>query len=91
VNPAGLREEHEPALLSAGTIILIRQTLCACSRVLAWARNHGDPLRDVITAAETACIRRHTPCELETTVNLTIDYLDFAPAADRAHDNSGEV
>jgi len=76
-----IRQSHEPALLTGEEIAFIRRTLIACSQVLAWASQHGDPqLREVMAEATMAAEGNRGPGGLAGYANLAIDYLDFAPA-----------
>ena len=77
-----LRAPHQDAVLTGEEIAVIRRALTACSQVLTWACRHGDQefgemLAEVTLAAEG----NRTPGGLAYSVNLAIDYLDFAPAA----------
>ena len=77
-----LRRTHEQAVLTSEEITVIRQALAACSTVLAWAGQHGDPrFRTVIAEATEAAGLGRSPGGLAYDVSLAIDYLDFAPAA----------
>ena len=77
-----LRRAHEPAVLTGEEIAVIRRALSACSQVLTWAGQHGDPgFREVLAEATLAAEGNRSPGGLAYSVNLAIDYLDFAPAA----------
>jgi hypothetical protein len=75
------RQAHQDAILTGEEIAVIREALAACSQLLGWAGQHGDPqFREA--AAEAAGLSR-SPAGLAYHVSLAIDYLDFAPAARR--------
>jgi len=77
-----LRTTGQDAVLSSQEIAMIRRTLTACSQVLTWAGQHGDPeLREMMAQATLAAEGNRSPGGLAYYVNLAIDYLDFAPAA----------
>jgi hypothetical protein len=76
-----LRRTHEQAVLTSEEITVIRQALAACSKVLAWAGQHGSlQLGDVVAEAAEAAGLGRSPGGLACTVSLAIDHLDFAPA-----------
>ena len=77
-----LRQPCEDAVLPAADVAMIRQVLGACAGLIAWAekncgREFGWAAGDV---AEAAGFSR-APGALTGEASLTIDYLDFAPAA----------
>jgi hypothetical protein len=77
-----LRKAHQDAVLTSEEIAVIRRALAACSQVLTWAGQHGDPeFREVLAEATLAAEGNRSPGGLAYYVNLAIDYLDFAPAA----------
>ena len=77
-----LRKTGQDAVLTSEEIAMIRRTLTACSHVLTWAGQHGDPeLREMMAEATLAAEGNRSPSGLAYYVNLAIDYLDFAPAA----------
>jgi hypothetical protein len=77
-----LRRPHEDALLTSEEIAVIRRALTACSQVLTWAGQHGDPeFREMLAEVTLAAEGHRCPAGLAYDVNLAIDYLDFAPAA----------
>jgi hypothetical protein len=77
-----LRQPHEDAILAAQDATRMRQALAACSRLLAWAQEHGGPQFAAAAgeAAGAAGLGR-APGALAYEVSLAIDCLDFAPAA----------
>jgi hypothetical protein len=77
-----LRKTGQDAVLTSEEIAMIRRTLTACSHVLTWAGQHGDPgICEMMAEATQAAEGNRTPGGLAYYVNLAIDYLDFAPAA----------
>ena len=80
----GLRQPDQDAVLAAGDAARVRQALAACSRLLAWAQEHGGPQFTAAAggAAEAAGLGC-APGALAYEVSLAIDCLDFAPAARR--------
>jgi len=75
-----LRQPHQDALLFSEEIPVIRRSLAACSKLLAWAEANGGPqFRQAVAEASGAA--RLSPSGLAYEVSLPIDYLDFAPAA----------
>jgi len=79
-----LRQAHQDAILTGEEIAVIREALAACSQVLGWAGQHGDPqFREAAAAATEAAGLSRSPAGLAYHVSLAIDYLDFAPAARR--------
>jgi hypothetical protein len=77
-----LRRTHEAAELTAEEIAVIRRALSACSQVLTWAGQHGDPeFCQMLAEATLAAEGNRSPGGLAYYVNLAIDYLDFAPPA----------
>jgi hypothetical protein len=80
--PAGLRADHQDAVLTSADIAFIRRTLIACSEVLDWAADHGDQqTRDKIADATQARHGNRSPGALACYTSLAIDHLDFAPPA----------
>ena len=77
-----LRQNHQDAVLTSEEITMIRRTLVTCSQVLTWADQHGDQqFREIMAEATHAAEGNRRPAGLTYSVNLAIDYLDFAPAA----------
>jgi hypothetical protein len=77
-----LRQSHEDALLFSEEVPVIRRSLAACSKLLAWAEDNGGPqFRQAVAEASGAA--GLSPSGLAYEVSLSIDYLDFAPAARR--------
>ena len=78
-----LREPHELALLSGAEITLVRQVLADCSSLLTAAQNSAGPQVAALLAEATraATTRKRCPDAMIYSINLAIDYLDFAPVA----------
>jgi hypothetical protein len=77
-----LRRGHEDALVFAQDAEMIRRTLVACSRLLAWAEDNAGPgFRDAVAAASQAAGLSRSPSGLACDISLSIDYLDFSPSA----------
>jgi hypothetical protein len=77
-----LRRDHEDALVFAQDATMIRRTLVACSKLLAWAEDNGGPqFRDAVIQATEAAGLGRSPSGLAYDVSLSIDYLDFSPSA----------
>jgi hypothetical protein len=77
-----LRQPHEDAVLFSEEIPVIRQALAACSTLLAWAEKNGGPqFREAVAEAAGAAGPGRSPSGLAYDISLSIDYLDFAPAA----------
>lgn len=76
-----LRRHDDDAVLTSQEIAFVRRVLIACSQVLTWASQHGDPqLREVIAEAAMAAEGNRSPGGLACSASLAIDYLDFAAA-----------
>ncbi len=76
------RRDHEDAILLSEELPVIRQALAACSKLLAWAEENGGPqFREAVARASEAAGTSRSPSGLAYDVSLSIDYLDFAPAA----------
>lgn len=76
------RATHQDAVLTSEETAVIRRALAACSQVVAWIGQHGDPqLRAAVAEATGAAGLSRSPAGLAYDVSLAIDYLDFAPAA----------
>ena len=80
----GLRQPGQDAVLPAADAARIRQALAACSRLLAWAQEHGGPQFTAAAAgaAEAAGLGR-APGALACEVSLAIDSPDFSRTAGR--------
>lgn len=77
-----LRQPHEDALVFAEDAKMIRRTLVACSKLLAWAEENAGPgFREAVAAASQAAGLSRTPSGLAHDINLSIDHLDFSPSA----------
>jgi hypothetical protein len=77
-----LRRNDEDAVLTSEEVVFVRRILLACSEVLTWASQHGDPqFREVMAEATLAAEGNRSPGGLASYISLAIDYLDFAPAA----------
>ena len=77
-----LRAPHQDAVLTSEEVAVIRRVLAACSQVLTWAGRHGDQeFREMLAEVTRAAEGNRSPGGLACSVNLAIDYLDFAPAA----------
>jgi hypothetical protein len=77
-----LRRNDEDAVLTSEEVAFLRRTLIACSQVLTWAGQHGDPqFREAMAEAAMAAEGNRSPGGLAGYASLAIDYLDFAPAA----------
>jgi hypothetical protein len=82
--------DEQAIILTGPDRASIRAALSACSKILAWARQHGGPaIRDAIN--DTDITRPVSAGTLEYDVNLYIDYLDFAKPATRRTQRSPEV
>jgi hypothetical protein len=76
------RQPHQGAVLPAGHILLIRQALSACSRLLAWAQaNCGREFAEAAADAAQAAGLSRAPGALAGQASLAIDILDFASPA----------
>jgi hypothetical protein len=77
-----LRRDHQDALVFAADATMIRRTLVACSKLLAWAEENAGPgFREAVAAASEAAGLNRSPSGLAYDISLSIDYLDFAPSA----------
>jgi hypothetical protein len=77
-----LRRDHEDALVFAEDARVIRRTLVACSKLLAWAEeNAGPQFREAVAAASEAAGLSRSPSGLAYDISLSIDHLDFSPSA----------
>ena len=77
-----LRQPHEDALVFAEDAKMIRRTLVACSKLLAWAEENAGPgFREAVAAASQAAGLSRTPSSLAHDISLSIDHLDFSPSA----------
>ena len=77
-----LRQPHEDALVFAEDAKMIRRTLVACSKLLAWAEENAGPgFREAVAAASLAAGLSRTPSGLAHDISLSIDHLDFSPSA----------
>ena len=77
-----LRQPHEDALVFAEDATVIRRTLVACSKLLAWAEENAGPgFREAVAAASQAAGLSRSPTDLAHDISLSIDHLDFSPSA----------
>jgi hypothetical protein len=75
-----LRQPHEDALVFAEDARVIRRTLVACSKLLAWAEENAGPgFREAVAAASQAA--GLSSSGLAYDISLSIDHLDFSPSA----------
>jgi hypothetical protein len=75
-----LRQPHEDALVFAEDARVIRRTLVACSKLLAWAEENAGPgFPEAVAAASQAA--GLGPSGLADDISLCIDHLDFSPTA----------
>jgi hypothetical protein len=69
-------------ILSAEETAYIRRCLAASFMLLQWGKDDGGPqFRDAVAAASEATGTGRSPSGLGYELCLSIDYLDFAPAA----------
>jgi hypothetical protein len=77
-----LRQPHEDALVFAEDARVIRRTLLACSKLLAWAEENAGPgFPEAVAAASQAAGLSRSPSGLAYDISLSIDHLDFSPSA----------
>jgi len=80
-----LPKPRQDVILSAEEVAYIRRCLDASFMLLEWGKEHGGPpFRDAVAAASEATGIGRSPVGLGYELCLSIDYLDFAPAA-RGH------
>jgi hypothetical protein len=77
-----LRRDHQDALVFAEDAAMIRRTLVACSKLLAWAEENGGPgFGEAVAAASKAAGLSRSLSGLAYDISLSIDHLDFSPSA----------
>jgi hypothetical protein len=77
-----IRKPDDGAVLTAGDVLLIRQVLAACSRLLIWAQaNCGREFAEASADMAQAAGLSRAPGALAGQASLAIDILDFASPA----------